>query len=70
MGAWERSLVGDKDHIVKTREGLLVQVIPDSFWIVIFGNVRSFRFGFNKHSDLNATSLIDTAISCEFLGNT
>jgi hypothetical protein len=36
-GGWERSLVGDKDNIVKTKEGLLVQVIPDSFWIVIFG---------------------------------
>jgi len=35
-GAWDRSLVGDKDHIVKTREGP-VKVIPDSFWIVIFG---------------------------------
>ena len=35
-GAWDRSLVGDKDHIVKTREGP-VKVIPDGFWIVIFG---------------------------------
>ena len=35
-GAWDRSLVGDKDHIVKTREGP-VKVIPDSFWIVVFG---------------------------------
>jgi hypothetical protein len=36
-GGWDRSLVGDKDNIVKTREGLSVQVIPDSFWIVTFG---------------------------------
>jgi hypothetical protein len=36
-GGWDRSLVGDKDNIVKTTEGLLMQVIPDSFWIVIFG---------------------------------
>jgi O-antigen ligase len=36
-GGWDRSLVGDKDNIVKTREGLLVQVIPDGFWIVVFG---------------------------------
>jgi hypothetical protein len=36
-GGWERSLVGDENNIVKTREGLPVQVIPDGFWIVIFG---------------------------------
>jgi hypothetical protein len=36
-GAWGRALVGDKNNIVKTTEGLLVKVIPDSFWIVIFG---------------------------------
>jgi hypothetical protein len=36
-GAWGRSLVGDENNIVKTTEGLLVKVIPDSFWIVTFG---------------------------------
>jgi len=36
-GGWDRSLVGNENHIVKTREGLLVKVIPDSFWIIIFG---------------------------------
>jgi O-antigen ligase len=36
-GGWDRSLVGDENNIVKTTEGLLVQVIPDSFWIVNYG---------------------------------
>jgi hypothetical protein len=36
-GGWDRSLVGDENKIVKTTEGLLVQVIPDSFWIVNYG---------------------------------
>jgi hypothetical protein len=36
-GGWDRSLVGDENHIVKTKEGLWVRVIPDSFWIVNFG---------------------------------
>ena len=66
-GAWNRSFVGDKNHIVITREGP-VKVIPDSFWIVIFGHVRPCRFGFNNHSDLDATSPTDTAISSKFLG--
>ena len=35
-GAWDRSLVGNKNNIVKTREGP-VKVIPDGFWIIIFG---------------------------------
>jgi hypothetical protein len=35
-GGWDRSLVGDKNGIVKTREGP-VKVIPDGFWIIIFG---------------------------------
>jgi hypothetical protein len=36
-GGWDRPLVGDENNIVKTTEGLLVQVIPDSFWIVNYG---------------------------------
>jgi O-antigen ligase len=36
-GRWDRSLVGDENNIVKTTEGWLVKVIPDSFWIVTFG---------------------------------
>ena len=35
-GGWKHSSVGDKNNIVKTREGT-VKVIPDGFWIVIFG---------------------------------
>jgi hypothetical protein len=36
-GGWGRSLVGDKNRIFKTSEGLLVKVIPDGFWIIAFG---------------------------------
>ena len=36
-GAWGRSLVGDENYNVQSREGLFVKVIPDGFWIVIFG---------------------------------
>jgi O-antigen ligase len=36
-GGWGRSLVGDENHMVRTSEGRLMHVIPDGFWIIIFG---------------------------------
>jgi hypothetical protein len=44
-GGWGRSLVGDKNNIIKTTKGLLVKVIPDSFWIVTFGTYGLFGLG-------------------------
>jgi O-antigen ligase len=36
-GGWGRSLVGDENFLVRTSDGRLVQVIPDGFWIIVFG---------------------------------